>query len=92
MATKLDRLVIADINGVNKIQVTYYAGKTPLWVKFMRTFSAVGTVRTGKDSKVNDCGVTMMFLGYAENYEGNCYRMCNPLRNSGVETWTCDVT
>ena len=52
----------------------------------MRTFGKAGTVRTGKDGKVGDRGVTMMFVGYADNHEGNCYRMFNPLRNSIVES------
>jgi len=52
----------------------------------MRIFGEAGTVRTGKDGKVGDRGVTMMMVGYADNHEGNCYRMFNPLRNSIVES------
>ena len=52
----------------------------------MRTFGKAGTVRTGKDGKVGNCGVTMMMVGYADNHEGNCYRMFNPLRTSIVES------
>ena len=56
----------------------------------MRTSGEASTVRTGKDDKVGDRGVTMMMVGYADNHEGNCYRMFNPLRNSIVESQ--DVT
>ena len=57
----------------------------------MRTFGEAGTVRTGKDGKVGNLGVTMMMVGYAYNHEGNCCRMFKPLRNSIAElrnvTW-----
>ena len=56
----------------------------------MRTFGEVGTVRTGKYGKVGNRGVTMMMVGYADDSEGNCYQIVNPLRNSIVES--CDVT
>ena len=35
----------------------------------MRSFGEVGTVRIGKDDKVNTCGVTEMIVGYADNHE-----------------------
>ena len=31
-------------------------------------------------------GVTIMFVGYANNQEGNCYQIFNTLRNSTVES------
>jgi hypothetical protein len=64
-ATKLDSLVIVDIDGVKRTQVNHYANVIPSWVKHMRTFDEAATVRTGKDDKVSDRGVTMMFLSYA---------------------------
>ena len=54
----------------------------------MRTFGKVGTVRTGKDGKVGNHGVTMMMVGYTDDHEGNCYQIFNPLRNSIVESRT----
>ena len=52
----------------------------------MRTSGETGTVRTGKDGKVGNCGVTMMLVGYADNHEGNCYRMFNLPRNTIMES------
>ena len=52
----------------------------------MRTFGKAGNVRTGKDGKSGDRGVTMMMVGYADDYERNCYLMFNPFRNSIVES------
>ena len=92
-ATKLDSLVLVDINGVKKMRVEHYANLIPNWIKYTKTFGKAGTVRTGKDGKVVDHGVTIMMVGYADHHEGNCYRMFNPLRNSIVEsgdvTWLC---
>ena len=61
--TKLDSLVIVDVYGVKKMQVKHYADTISLWVKFMRTFGKAGPVRTDKDGKFVDRGVTMTFLG-----------------------------
>ena len=52
----------------------------------MRTFGEAGTIRTGNNGKVGNRGVTMMFVGYVNNHEGNCYQMSNLLRNSTVES------
>ena len=52
----------------------------------MRTFSKAGAVRTGKDGKVGDCGVTVMMVRYADNHEGDYYQMFNTLKNSSVES------
>ena len=85
-ATKLDSLVIVDINGVNKTQIKHYANILPRLINPMRTFGEAGIVRKGKDGKVGNHGVTMMMVGYADKHEGNCYRIFNPLRNSIVES------
>ena len=88
--SKLDQLIVIEINGVKKTRFNHYTGVSPPWVKHMRTFGKAVTVRTGKDDKVGDHEITMMFLGYAENREGNCYIVFNPHRSSVVETH--DVT
>ena len=77
MVTKLDSLASVEISEVKKMRVEHYANIIPNWVKFMRTFGEDGTVRTGKDGKVGNCWVTMMFVGCADNHEGNCYQRFN---------------
>ena len=77
-ATKLDSLVLVEIDGVKKTCVEHYTSLIPNWVKYMKTFGKAGTIRTGKDGKVGDSGVTLMIVGYADNHEGNCYQMFNP--------------
>jgi hypothetical protein len=34
-------------------------------------------IKTGKDRNIGDRGVMGMFVGYASNHEGDCYRMWN---------------
>ena len=85
-ASKLDGLVMMEINRVKKTQVEHYANILPRWVKSMRTFDEAGTVRTGKDGKVSNRGVTMMMVIYVDNHEENCYRMFKLLRNSIMES------
>ena len=46
-------------------------------------------VKSEKQGKIGDCGVTMMFIGYSNNHDGDCYRVFNPKTN-GVSK-TCDV-
>jgi hypothetical protein len=72
-ATELDSLVIIEVNGVNKMRFKHYAKKIPHWVKFMRTVDKAGTVRTGNNGNVGNHGGIMVFLGYADKHEGNCY-------------------
>ena len=59
-ATKLDSLVLVEINWAKKMRVKYYANVIPNWVKFVRTFGEAGTVRTGKYGKVCNDGVTII--------------------------------
>jgi hypothetical protein len=48
-------------------------------VKYLRTFGKAGIVKNGKDGKVGDRGIIMLFVGYADEHTGNCYRMYNPV-------------
>jgi hypothetical protein len=38
---------------------------------FKQTDDKAGTVMAGKDCKVGNQNVTMMYLGYADKYDGN---------------------
>jgi hypothetical protein len=49
--------------------------KIPKFLKYLRTLSEAGIVKNGKDGKVGDRGITMVFVGYADEHAGNCYRM-----------------
>jgi hypothetical protein len=44
-------------------------------VKYLRTFSEAGIVKNGKDGKVGGRGITMVFVGYADEHAGNTSRV-----------------
>ena len=79
-------MVVVEIDGVKKTCVEHYVNSIPIRGKHVRTFGKAGTVRTSKDGKVGNYGVTMMMVGYADNHEGDCCQIHNPLRNSIVES------
>ena len=47
----------------------------------MLTQGEAGVVMTGKDGETRDRGNTCIFVGYANNHGGDCYRMFNPESN-----------
>ena len=43
-----------------------------------KNWGEAGTVKTGKDGKLGDRGVTMIFVGFANKHGPDVYRMLNP--------------
>jgi hypothetical protein len=87
--TALDNLIPVTWNGITKTRYEHAGFKIPKFVKYLRTFGEAGIVKNGKDGKVGDRGITMPFVGYADEHAGNCYRMYNPV-TSGINV-TRDV-
>ena len=87
--TALDNLIPGTWNGITKTRYEHAGFKIPKFVKYLRTFSEAGIVKNGKDGKVGDRRKSMVFVGYADEHTGNCYRMYNPV-TSGVNV-TRDV-
>ena len=52
----------------------------------MQTFMEAGVVTRGKNRKLGDRGIPMMFVGYAKNYSHDCYRMWNPASRKITES------
>lgn len=65
--------------------------QNPKWAesKIMLIFGEVGVVTCGKNVKLGDCGISMLFVGHAENQSSDCYRMWNP--TSWKVTKSCDI-
>ncbi len=78
-ATALDNLIPVTWNGETKTRYEHAGHNIPTFVKHKRTFGGAKIVRKMKDRKVSDRGITMMFVGYAQEHAGNCYRMYNPV-------------
>ena len=82
----MDYLTVIDINGVSKTRIEHYGKEIPNWAKHLHKWGEAGTVKTGKDGKIGDRGVTCIFIGYANNHEGNVFRMCNEKTSRVTET------
>jgi hypothetical protein len=73
--TKLDWLQLITVNKVKKTRIEHYGLPLPNFTRYLRTWGEAGIIKTGKVRKIGDREVTVMFLGYASNHEGDCYRM-----------------
>ena len=87
--TALDNLIPVTWNGINKTRYEHAGFEIPKFVKYLRTFGEAGIVKNGKDGKVGDRRIAMVFVGYADEHTGNCYRMYNPV-TSKVNV-ICDI-
>jgi len=85
-ATALDNLIPVMWNGVTKTRYEHAEHKNPKFVKHLRTFGEAGIIKNGKDRKVGNRGITMVFVGYAYGHAGNCFRMYNPMKSQVCET------
>jgi hypothetical protein len=70
-------VIAVTINGVTKTRYKHARLPIPPFVKHLRTLGEAGIIKNMKDGKVGDRGITMMFVGCAEEHAGNCYRMYN---------------
>jgi hypothetical protein len=75
IVTALDNLIPVTWNGITKTRYEHAGFEIPKFVKYLRTFGEAGIVKNGKDGKVGDRGITMLFVGYADEHAGNCYRI-----------------
>jgi hypothetical protein len=85
-ATLLDGLVPVEINGKISSRYDHWSGgKEQKFARHLRTWGEVGTVKTKSlaTPKLADRGLQCMFVGYALDHSGDCYRMWDP--NTGRE-------
>ena len=52
--TKLDWLTVIEINGVKKTRAEHYNNQLPGFAQHLRTIGEAGTVKIGKNGKIND--------------------------------------
>jgi hypothetical protein len=76
--TKLDWLKLITINKVKKTRIEHYGLPQPNFFQYLPIWGEAGIIKTGKDKKIGYRGVTGMFMGYASNHEGDCFRMWKP--------------
>lgn len=79
----LDGLVPVMVNGKLATRFEHWGGSNPQFAKHLRTWGEAGTVKTRDKMtpKLSDRGVQCMFVGYALEHSGDCYRMWDPETN-----------
>jgi hypothetical protein len=79
-ATLVDGLMPVDIGGVIDTRCVHWSGLNPSFAKHLRNWGEAGTVKLKIKAtpKVADRGVQCMFVGYAIDHDGDCYRMWDP--------------
>ena len=87
--TKLDWLQGVTIGDVTKTRIEHYGMQVPKFAKYLRPWGKAGMVKSRKDGKLGDRGITMMMVGYANYHEGDVYRMLN--LETGQVTKTRDI-
>jgi len=75
---QLDWLKVIELDAKKKTHIEHYQGTLPVFANQLRNIGEAGTVRIGKNGKVKDQGITMLFIGYAKQHEGDCWCMYNP--------------
>ena len=78
--TLLDGLTVITIDGKADTRYKHWCGSNPKFTNHLRTWGEAGTVtlRDHKSGKIIDRGVHCMFVGYATDHAGDCYRMWDP--------------
>lgn len=74
-ATHFNNLMPVTIDDVIKTHWEWAGYEVPKWTKNRCTFCEAGIVKEGKQWKVLDRGITMMFVGYSENHAEMIVRM-----------------
>jgi hypothetical protein len=79
-ATDIDSLVVTTVGTKKATRHEHFYGKNPKWMKYLRTWGEAGTVKvkTKTTPKLADRGVQCIFIGYADDHDGEVYRMWNP--------------
>jgi hypothetical protein len=80
-ATALDYLAITIVGKKKATRHEHFYECNPKWMKFLRTWGGgAGTVKVRTDTthKILDRGVLCMFVVYADNHDGDVYRMWSP--------------
>jgi hypothetical protein len=76
----LDSLVIKAVGEKKATRNEQVYGYNPKWMQFIHTWGDPGTVKVKADTTPNiaDQGALCMFIGYADDNDGDVYRMWSP--------------
>jgi len=76
-ATKLDGLVVTTINGKSQTRYEHFGYKIPKFASYLKTWGKAGIVKTKSktEAKLKNKGTIYIMVGYADEHDGDCYRM-----------------
>ena len=66
-----------EVENYKAMRYEHFWGKLPKFVSHLRTWGEAGTVKLKNkhSSKMSDRGLVCMFVGYAKDHDGDCYKM-----------------
>jgi hypothetical protein len=78
--TYLDYLVVTTVGTKKVTRHEHFYGTNPKWMKFLRTWgeAEMVKVKTKTTPYLADRGIHCMFIGYADDHDGDVYRMWKP--------------
>ncbi len=76
--THLRNLQVVEQNRNTLTWYKHFYGEAPKYAIKLQEFGEAGTVKMGKDGKLGDRGIPMIFVGYALDHSQDCYQMYNP--------------
>ncbi len=77
-ATHLSNLQVVKRDGNMLTRYEPFYGETPKYATQLQGFGETGPVKMGKDGKLGNHGIPMIFVGYALDHSQDCYCMYNP--------------
>ena len=79
-ATKLDMLVVIEVDGEKKMRCEHWCGKILKFGSSLKVWGEAGTVSLKRKThpKQKNKGVHCMFVGYSDSHDGDCFDMWDP--------------
>ena len=80
-ALQLQGLEVITVNNVSKCRIAHLMGKMPPFTKYRLHCwgeAAVIKIKSDNQPKLEEYGVTVVFIGYCPNHPGDCYCFFNP--------------
>ena len=74
----LINLAEVTLNGRAATRYKYFHEVKSLYAKHLRIEEEAGTVSLGKNRKLENREIHMIFIGYAKNHAEDCYSINNP--------------
>ena len=75
--TTLNWLAIVKIGNVQNSRIEHHEMEIPTYTTHLRIREEAGTVKTGRNVISRDCGMMMIFVGFANNHGPDVFPVLN---------------